>query len=53
MLVQKLCEQDFCKLYVYKKYAHKKFLKASIYAVEWAYTNYAEESRMDGMVLQE
>lgn len=28
---------------MYKKYAHKKFLKASTYAVQWARANYDAE----------
>lgn len=53
MLVQKLVELDFNKQAVCKKYANKKFLKASIFAVDWARNNFEEEGRMDGMVLQE
>ncbi|RXW21050.1 hypothetical protein EST38_g4810 [Candolleomyces aberdarensis] len=36
MLVEKLAEDNFGKLYVCKKYANKKFLKASNFAIEWA-----------------
>jgi hypothetical protein len=36
LLIEKLTEDNFYKQYVCKKYAHKKFLKASIFAVEWA-----------------
>ncbi|KAI0028861.1 cyclin-like protein [Vararia minispora EC-137] len=36
MLLEKLSEQEFNKLYVYKKYAHKKFLKAAAFAVDKA-----------------
>ena len=36
MLIQKLIELDFHKSAVCKKYSNKKFLKASLYAVEWA-----------------
>lgn len=53
MLVQKLVELDFNKQYVCKKYANRKFLKASIYAIDWARTYFEEEGRMDGLVLQE
>ncbi|EKM58202.1 uncharacterized protein PHACADRAFT_252339 [Phanerochaete carnosa HHB-10118-sp] len=53
MLIQKLAELDFNKMYVCKKYANRKFLKASIYAIDWARTYFEEEGRMDGMVLQE
>jgi len=53
MLVQKLVEPEFTRQYVCKKYANKKFLKASVFAVEWAQTHYDEEANMDGMVLEE
>ena len=36
LLVDKLTEDDFMNQWVCKKYAHKKFLKASIFAVRWA-----------------
>ena len=36
LLVEKLTEDGFPEQHVCKKYATKKFLKASIYAVEWA-----------------
>jgi len=36
LLIQKLTEPKFSQQYVCKKYAHKKFLKASIFAIEWA-----------------
>lgn len=36
LLVDKLVEQNFSKQYVYKKYANKKFLKASVFAQDWA-----------------
>ncbi|KAG6831816.1 hypothetical protein H0H92_007493 [Tricholoma furcatifolium] len=42
LLIEKLTEPNFSRLYVYKKYAHKKFLKASMYAVDWA------KSQVDG-----
>ena len=35
-LLEKMCEPGFDKLYVYKKYAHKKFLKAAAFAVDRA-----------------
>ena len=53
MLVQKLVELDFSKQAVCKKYANKKFLKASIFAVDWARNNYEVEGNMDGMILEE
>jgi hypothetical protein len=36
LLIEKLTEDNFQKQYVCKKYANKKFLKASIFAIEWA-----------------
>ena len=36
MLVEKLTERNFSRQYVCRKYAHKKFLKASSFAIEWA-----------------
>lgn len=35
----KLLEENFTQLYVCQKYAHKKFLKASLFAIEWAKHN--------------
>jgi len=37
MLVEKLTEKDIMSQWVCKKYAQKKFLKASIFAVRWAH----------------
>ena len=39
LIVGKLLEHGFEKQYVSRKYASKKFLKASVYAIEWARTN--------------
>ncbi|KAI0049789.1 hypothetical protein FA95DRAFT_1645883 [Auriscalpium vulgare] len=50
LLVDKIAEPGFDKLYLYKKYAHKKFLKAAIYALERAREQVAE-GLGDGMVL--
>ncbi|KAF9476696.1 hypothetical protein BDN70DRAFT_811890 [Pholiota conissans] len=36
LLVEKLTEDNFHRQYVCKKYANKKFLKASVFAIEWA-----------------
>ncbi|KAJ7773200.1 cyclin [Mycena metata] len=36
MLVEKLTERNFSRQYVCRKYSHKKFLKASTFAIEWA-----------------
>jgi len=46
-LVEKLSEPNFSKLYVCRKYAAKKFLKASVFAIEWAKAHAG-----DGMVLE-
>lgn len=52
MLVEKLTEESFCKQYVCKKYANKKFLKASIFAIEWAHAHLASGDSNE-MVLSE
>nr|ODN98834.1 cyclin [Cryptococcus depauperatus CBS 7855] len=39
LLCERLVEPDFESVYVYKKYANKKFLRASTFAREWALTN--------------
>lgn len=39
MLIEKLVEDEFMTQHVCAKYSHKKFLKASVYAVEWARTH--------------
>lgn len=47
-LVEKLLEPSFLKTYVCKKYANRKFLKASVFAVEWGraqvYGNFPAEN---------
>jgi G2/mitotic-specific cyclin 1/2 len=48
MLVEKIAESGFDKLYLYKKYAHKKFLKAAVFALEKARELV---NRGEGMVL--
>jgi hypothetical protein len=35
-IIEKIAEPDFDSQYVYKKYANKRFLKASIFARDWA-----------------
>lgn len=40
LLLEKLIEPGFEEQFVYKKYASKKFLKASIYARNWALRNH-------------
>lgn len=41
LLCERLVEESFDKVYVYKKYSNKKFLRASTFAVDWAITNAA------------
>jgi hypothetical protein len=43
LLVEKLTERRFHKQYVCQKYADKKFLKASVFAIQWAKANICEE----------
>ncbi|KAI5117966.1 hypothetical protein M0805_001627 [Coniferiporia weirii] len=38
-IIGKLLEHGFDRQYVSRKYANKKFLKASVFAMEWAHTN--------------
>lgn len=35
-IIEKMAERTFHKLALYKKYANKKFLKASTFAVKWS-----------------
>jgi hypothetical protein len=51
-LVEKLTEPNFSKQYVCKKYANKKFLKASVFAIEWAKAHVGASTAGDGMVLE-
>ncbi|PPQ69161.1 hypothetical protein CVT26_003535 [Gymnopilus dilepis] len=54
MLVQKLAEENFHRQYVCKKYANKKFLKASVFAIEWAKKSInGSDDDQDSMVLGE
>ncbi|WVF72679.1 hypothetical protein IAT40_007497 [Kwoniella sp. CBS 6097] len=39
LLCERLVEPDFESVYVYKKYANKKFLRASTFARDWAQTH--------------
>jgi len=41
LLCERLAENGFEKVYVYKKYSTKKFLRASTFACDWAYNNAA------------
>ncbi|KAF8656848.1 hypothetical protein AX16_002395 [Volvariella volvacea WC 439] len=36
LLIAKLLEPGFEKQYIFKKYAHRKFMQAAIYATQWA-----------------
>ncbi|KAG6887916.1 hypothetical protein C0995_011624 [Termitomyces sp. Mi166 len=51
LLVEKLTEPHFSRQYVYKKYAHKKFLKASVYAIDWARLQIGDVADAEGMQL--
>lgn len=39
-ICEKLLEENSTQLYVCQKYAHKKFLKASLFAIDWAKNNW-------------
>ncbi|KAJ6619684.1 cyclin-like protein [Mycena sp. CBHHK59/15] len=52
MLVEKLTERNFSRQYVCRKYAHKKFLKASSFAIEWARVQ-VNGGAVEGMMLEE
>ncbi|TDL25648.1 hypothetical protein BD410DRAFT_717357 [Rickenella mellea] len=41
-ILEKLVERDFEQQYVCRKYANKKYLKASVFAIEWARVNVSE-----------
>ena len=52
-IIEKLLEPNFEKLYVSKKYANKKFLKASVFAIEWARMNGPSEAdQNDDLMLE-
>lgn len=46
MLIEKLSEPGFDKLYVSRKYSNKKFLKAANFALEWARKHCDEDFQM-------
>ena len=50
LLVEKLTEEGFHKQYVCKKYANKKFLKASVFAIEWARSQLGADDTPESMV---
>lgn len=43
-ILEKLISPGFDAQYVYRKYAHKKFLKAAVFACQWAQQHCVEES---------
>ena len=49
-ICENLLQNDFAQLYVCQKYAHKKFLKASLFAIEWAKNN--SSSGQDHLMLK-
>lgn len=51
-LIEKLTEDNFQRQYVCKKYANKKFLKASLFAIEWARVN-VSGGKVNGTMLDE
>ncbi|KAF7327887.1 Cyclin N-terminal domain-containing protein [Mycena kentingensis (nom. inval.)] len=54
MLVEKLAERNFSRQYVCKKYSHKKFLKASMFAIDWAKAQVAGNGdAVERMMLEE
>jgi hypothetical protein len=52
LLVEKLTEKNFSRQYVCKKYANKKFLKASVFAIEWARVH-VKGGAVERMMLQQ
>jgi hypothetical protein len=51
-LIEKLTEANFSRQYVCKKYANKKFLKASVFAIDWAKAHVGGSSNAGDMVLE-
>jgi hypothetical protein len=41
LLLERLLDPGFEEQFVYRKYANKKFLKASVFARDWAYQNHS------------
>jgi len=52
MLIEKMNEENFSRQYVYKKYANKKFLKASVFATQWAKIHIHDGAYDEGMLVQ-
>lgn len=50
--MEKLNELGVDRLYVSRKYANKKFLKASIFAIEWARSNLKQTQTGEEMILE-
>ncbi|KAF8841770.1 hypothetical protein BDN67DRAFT_900667 [Paxillus ammoniavirescens] len=50
-ICEKVLEDNFVQQYVCQKYAHKKFLKASLFAIEWA-RNYSSHGQEDVPMLK-
>lgn len=46
LLLERLADPAFESMYVSRKYANKKFLKASVFAREWAKVNYKPEPEL-------
>lgn len=53
MLLEKLVESGFTTQHVCEKYSHKKFLKASVYAIEWAHKHIHRELAGEQMNLED
>lgn len=53
MLLQTLIGLNFRVSTVCRKYANKKFLKASVFAVDWARTNFENECTLAELALEE
>ncbi|KAG6374493.1 cyclin [Boletus reticuloceps] len=49
-ICEKLLEDNFVQQYACQKYAHKKFLKASLFAIEWAKNNFSIRGEDDMML---
>ncbi|KAH9928629.1 cyclin-like protein [Fomitopsis serialis] len=53
MLLDKLVENGFTTQHVCEKYSHKKFLKASVYAIDWAHKHIHQELAGEQMNLED
>ncbi|XP_006459343.1 hypothetical protein AGABI2DRAFT_134807 [Agaricus bisporus var. bisporus H97] len=53
LLVEKLAETGFSRQYVCKKYANKKFLKASVFAVDWAKQHVNDLAPAETMMIED